>query len=106
MLTKKSLRNEGIIVYETNVTKIPNIDIYIYLILFNERYNEYINCRFLKGGTKPMLLVCRLFYLLDWDQDFLTIKEYKEEIIFNKTVKYNFSIQPFNLGDIFIFQKN
>ena len=105
LLTKKSLRNEGIIVYETNVTKIPNIDIYIYLILFNERYNEYINCRFLKGGTKPMLLVCRLFYLLDWDQDFLTIKEYKEEIIFNKTVKYNFRIQPFKLGDIFHISK-
>ena len=51
LLTRNNIGINGAIVYETNVTDIPNIDILFNLLLY-EDYEDGVSCRFIKGEKK------------------------------------------------------
>lgn len=94
LLTRNIIGGGGSFVYETNVTNISNIDI---SFRFQPWNHLGAGCRFLKGGNKPMLLVCDLiFYHLGY-----TFKIELEEECIVKTFKYNLRIQPMKRKDNF-----
>ena len=100
LLTRNNIGNEGVFVYETNVTDIPNIDIWFDLYLY-ENIVDDIQCRFIKGEKKPMLLVCISPFSKYESYKEFSIREFKNEEII-KTAKYNFRIQPVKINDTFI----
>lgn len=87
------------IIYETNVTNIPNINILFRTIQFENE--KEVLCYFLKGEKKRILLVCILDENDNMANTNISFKEIKVEIIFNRTAKYNFRIQPGKLTDYF-----
>ena len=93
LLTRKNIGKRGVFGFETNITDIPNIDISFIWPLGKELEYYSISCRFLKGGKKPMLIICISPFSYGAQITFL-LKETTVEKIINKTVKYNFRIQP------------
>ena len=100
LLTRNNIGINGALVYETNVTDIPNIDIDFFLSLYEDIDNE-ISCRFLKGEKKPMLFVCFSPFSEYVYLEKFSLRELKSEEII-QTAKYNFRIQPMKKNDIFI----
>ena len=99
-LTRNSIGINGAFVYETNVTDIPNIDIFFLLSIY-ENIEDEITCHFIKGEKKPMLLVCiSPFSKYEYFEN-ISIRELKNEEIV-KTAGYNFRIQPMKKNDTII----
>ena len=78
LLTKNYFGAWGAIAFETNVTKISNVDIWFDFDLFENEVK--LECRFLKGDKKPMILNC-LLTKINYENNIFSLKLFKSEFI-------------------------
>ena len=111
LLTTTSESNVPI-VYETNITNIPNfyhLDFSSKIFPLTFKYKKStsegeknLGCSFSKYDNKPLLLLC--FYTRSEDQEELSLKEITDEIeIKDEYFLYNYKIQPVKIEDKIIF---
>ena len=84
---------DSYIVYETNVTDIPNINIFALFLDFDGVFIS-LGCSLIKGENNPLIVVCTMTDD-SWVPDKIWLPITDEEEIFNQSsILYNFRIQP------------
>ena len=90
--------------YETNVTNILSISSIFNLDFIRKKREESLSCYLQKGENGPLLILCMPFINED---DILSLKEIKENIILNNiNAKYNFIILPVDIKETITFISN
>ena len=84
---------DNYVVYETNVTDIPNIYTISFFLSFEGSYDSSV-CSFIKGKNNSLILLCLMldnYYM----PNYLSLPITDEENIYNQSsIIYNFRIQP------------
>ena len=112
LLTRNNIGKKGIIIYETNVTDVPIMDISFGNSFYLFQSEERSSCRFVKGGKNPMLYICQLYNVEYAPNKVLSLKDIEKEGQLPHLI-YNFRIQPTKMkgsftineyNDIFIYK--